>query len=128
MLANRYKCLTTTTNTLPSIRMAYECFRICCEYALQILGAFFESSQQPEKVTSLLVNVLSVLQDLHWNQVQTLKNCYDFHFTPIYRQKKDLSNDVSFMKIVHVVSDFRPERQYIVFPLVCYLIFPWLHL
>ena len=33
----------------------------------------------------------------------------------MHRQKIDLSNDVSFMKIVHVVCDSRPERQYIVF-------------
>ena len=35
--------------------------------------------------------------------------------TPMLRQKIDLSNDVSFMKILHVVSDSRHERQYIVF-------------
>ena len=28
-----YKRLTITTNVLPSIRMAYDCSRICCEYA-----------------------------------------------------------------------------------------------
>ena len=33
----------------------------------------------------------------------------------MYRQKIDLSNDVSFMKIVRVVYDSRLERQYIVF-------------
>ena len=28
-----YKRLTITTNALPSIRMAYDCSRICCKYA-----------------------------------------------------------------------------------------------
>ena len=31
----------------------------------------------------------------------------------MYWQKIDLSNDVSFMKIVRVVCDCRPERQYL---------------
>ena len=31
----------------------------------------------------------------------------------MYHQKIDLSKDVSFMKIVRVVCDCRPERQYI---------------
>ena len=33
MLANHYKRLTIATNGLPSIRMACDCLRICCEYA-----------------------------------------------------------------------------------------------
>ena len=31
----------------------------------------------------------------------------------MYWHKIDISNDVSFMKIVHVVCDSRPKRQYI---------------
>ena len=33
----------------------------------------------------------------------------------MYRQKIDLSNDVSFVEVVHVVNESRHERQYIVF-------------
>ena len=33
--------------------------------------------------------------------------------TPVYRQEIDLLNNVSFMKIVLVVCDSRPDRQYI---------------
>ena len=36
MLANLYKRLTITTNALPMIRMACDCFRICCKYVLFI--------------------------------------------------------------------------------------------
>ena len=43
-LANLYKCLTTATNALPTIRMACDWLQICCEW-LQICCeyAFFSN-------------------------------------------------------------------------------------
>ena len=52
MLANPYKCRVIATNALPSIRMAFDCLRNCCEnnenmLSWGILGACSECSQHP---------------------------------------------------------------------------------
>ena len=75
-------------------------------------------------MSHLLVNVLNVLPMLRPFKIITIFICV----TPIYRQKIDISNDVSFMKIIHVVSDSRPERQYIVFTPLIYILILYIYI
>ena len=69
MLANLYKCLTITTNTLPSIRKACDCLRILLRYAFlmnfrNLLQIFAKPRERQQMLTNTKACQVNTLQPL----------------------------------------------------------------